>query len=306
MFSEQPVAYHQHLPTYKPQIMLYIAGASFHHIISNTGRGYFKFQPPRKNDDCHVPSLQFLGDDDINFLKIYNGIMTSLFIQAPCSVTLDWEDASASLASALTNYLDLCLSLESKYLRVAMTSNLVDRIDSNLGNLHSLMEQQLSKSRSALARTRNRLASPLYRFPEEILSQIFMDVIHDYYPLMEGTAPIPMEDHLTYTYRGLHGLLRVCSVWRNVALRQAALWSTIPILNSAFGTPVSGCVLYRETSLSLQRAGGAGLHLAGVLGLSEYEKTKLLPDYVSRFQTINLKSQYLHSIHEIIDMVLGS
>ncbi|CAE6499639.1 unnamed protein product [Rhizoctonia solani] len=232
--------------------------------------------------------------------------MKSLFIQAPCSVTLDWEDASASLASALTTYLDLSLSLESKYLRVAMTSNLVDRIDSKLGNIQSIMEEQLFKSRSALARTRNRLASPLYRFPEEIMSQIFMNVIHDYHPLMENISPISMEDHLTYTYRSLHDLLRVCSVWRNVALRRAALWSTIPILDSAFGISFSGCRLYQETRLSLQRAGGAGLHLAAVLGISEYQKTKLLPDYASRFHTINLKSEHLRSIQKIIDMVLES
>ncbi|KAL5637371.1 hypothetical protein ACGC1H_003967 [Rhizoctonia solani] len=167
------------------------------------------------------------------------------------------------------------------------------------------MQQQLFRSRSALARTRNRLASSLYRFPEEILSQIFMEVIHDHHPTSEGIAPLSMEDHLTYTYRGLHTLIRVCSVWRNVALRRAALWSTIPILASAFGSD-SGYRMYRETELSLQRAVGAGLDFAGVLDIGDYQKTKLLPDYVPRFHTSNLKSKYLRSIHNFLDMILES
>ncbi|CAE6423014.1 unnamed protein product [Rhizoctonia solani] len=231
--------------------------------------------------------------------------MSSLFIQAPCSLTLEWEDASASLATALETYMDLCLALETKYLRVASTSNLVDRIDSKFVRLHDSMKQQLFTSRSALARTRNRLASSLYRFPEEILSQIFMEVIHDHHPTSEGFAPLPMEDHLTYTYRGLHTLIRVCSVWRNVALRRAALWSTIPILNSAFGS-ANGYRMYRETELSLQRAVGAGLHFAGVLDLGDYQKTKLIPKFIPRFHTINLKSKYLGSIHNFLEMILDS
>ncbi|CAE6437563.1 unnamed protein product, partial [Rhizoctonia solani] len=237
--------------------------------------------------------------------RYYLSKMTSLFIQAPCSVTLNWEDASSSLATGLEMYLDLCLSLETKYPRVASTSNLVDRIDSKLTGLYSNMEQQLFRSRGALARTRNRLASPLYRFPEEILSQIFMEVIHDHHPTSEGIAPLSMEDHLTYTYRGLHTLIRVCSVWKNVALRRAALWSTIPILNSAFGSS-TGYQMYQETKLSLQRAVGAGLHFAGVLGVGDYRKTGLLVDYIPRFQTINIKSQYLRSIHDFLEMVLNS
>ncbi|KAH7325413.1 hypothetical protein B0J17DRAFT_224515 [Rhizoctonia solani] len=232
--------------------------------------------------------------------------MSSLFIQAPCSVTLDWEDASSLLASALHTYVDLSLSLEAKYLRVAMTSNLVERIDSKLSSLHSIMEQQLFKSRAAISRTRNRLASPLYRFPEEILSQIFMDVIHDHYPMFEGFSPLSMEDHMTYTYKSLHNLLRVCSVWRNVALRRAALWSTIPILGSPFGSTYSGCRLRQETELSLQRAVGAGLHLAAVLEMSDYEKTKLLPEYIPWFHSINLKSKHLHSIQNLLEMVLDA
>ncbi|KAG8758631.1 hypothetical protein FRC11_003320 [Ceratobasidium sp. 423] len=209
---------------------------------------------------------------------------------SPCAAVRRWEEAGAALASALKSYYDSCSYLETTYLKDSGSSqDLVTRIDSSLDSLHLTLDRQLAESRSTLARTRNRIAAPLYMFPDEVLSEIFLDVVYvptkmeqEVYPGL----PIRMPEALKMIYQRLHSLIGVCSVWRNVAINCGALWSVIPMVDPGLklGPPQR-----MATNLSLQRAGDQ-LHLAAVLRtyISDVESMKM---HAHRLRTINIKAE---------------
>ncbi|KDN39037.1 hypothetical protein RSAG8_09073, partial [Rhizoctonia solani AG-8 WAC10335] len=150
----------------------------------------------------------------------------------PCPTIVQWEEAGASLVTALTNYTGLCLNLGTNSLREGTDSeDLVSRIDSTLTGVHTAMSHRLSESKSALARTRNKLASPLFHFPEEVVSEIFMNVVFDH-SNPASSRPRSLERDTRMIYRRLYSLLGVCSVWRELVLARGAMWSVIPIIES--------------------------------------------------------------------------
>ncbi|KDN34821.1 hypothetical protein RSAG8_12119, partial [Rhizoctonia solani AG-8 WAC10335] len=96
------------------------------------------------------------------------------------SIIQQWEEAGASLANVLANYLKLSTFMENTCLRITKNNNqgdLAGRIDKSLETLHVTLYQQLNQTRVTLAKTRNRLTSPVYCLPEEILSEIFLNVV---------------------------------------------------------------------------------------------------------------------------------
>ncbi|KAH7340088.1 hypothetical protein B0J17DRAFT_704632 [Rhizoctonia solani] len=211
-----------------------------------------------------------------------------------------WEKAGASLANAVDVYLDLCLSLEVNSLKEDMPlQHLVTRIDNAVEFLHTVLDRRIAQARSTLCRTRNRIVSPISCFPEELLMEIFA------YVTFTGAvepAAIDMESRAISIYRSLHNLLGVCSTWRNIALNQGALWSTIPVLES--NLPL---VCRRATDLSLQRAKNYDLHLAASLlytpRILDYRN---LGENTSRFRTINITTTNHDNITHIMDAFLES
>ncbi|CAE6479406.1 unnamed protein product [Rhizoctonia solani] len=168
------------------------------------------------------------------------------------------EEAGSLLSIALRSYLESCSYLETASLQDnARPTDLISRIDSALNSLHTVLGQQLAQSRSILARTRNKRASPLCRFPNEVLVEIFLDVI--YVPTEEERmAHLEMGSTVQTIFRRLHALNNVCSVWRNVAVNCKSAWRVVPVVD----TELLG---YKSlaTDLSLQR-GGDRMHLAAI------------------------------------------
>ncbi|KAG8739999.1 hypothetical protein FRC11_000446, partial [Ceratobasidium sp. 423] len=131
-----------------------------------------------------------------------------------------WEQAGASLITALKDYMEMCLNLGTNSLREgAEPKDLVSRIDTTLTTVHTTMAHHLNESTSALARTRNKLASPPFRFPEEILSEIFMNVTYDGHDADASRLSTMGQDiwliyRRLFAWRLLH-LENYCDDWRD-------------------------------------------------------------------------------------------
>ncbi|KAH7304813.1 hypothetical protein B0J17DRAFT_725681 [Rhizoctonia solani] len=203
-----------------------------------------------------------------------------------------WEDARDLLSGALAGYLESCLSLNTLLGRdYANARDIAPGIDSTLETLHPAMGLQLSQSTSVLSQTRNRLVSSISCLPEEILCQIFMDVV--YAP--ENTR-LSMKKCVRAMYRDLHKLLAVCSVWRNIAISLGAFWETVPVIDD----PIRS----RAIDLSLERSHGA-LRLAATTTLDGPPRLiQTVIEHASRFHALNLKASFSSQITSIATHLL--
>ncbi|CAE6476370.1 unnamed protein product [Rhizoctonia solani] len=88
-----------------------------------------------------------------------------------------WEEARTRLENAISMYLDSCLGLEKSTSTVPLVG--IDNTpacltaNNQIECFHTRMVELLNQSHAALARTRNRLVTPIYRIPPEILGKIF-------------------------------------------------------------------------------------------------------------------------------------
>ncbi|KAG8731015.1 hypothetical protein FRC11_005355, partial [Ceratobasidium sp. 423] len=203
---------------------------------------------------------------------------------------LQWEEAGALLATALTKYLNLSLSLRQNSLSKNISSAyLAARIDSALGSLHPVLDRQISQARSTLAQTRNRIMSPICCFPEEVLSEIFVHVITASISVYRWSRyDDRMEQSVIHMYRELHTLLGVCSVWRDVAINRSRLWSIIPFVDPlprsrTWKTARSARII----KSSIERAGEGDLYLA-VTQPCDARLFASLREFASRFHTVNI------------------
>ncbi|CAE6471575.1 hypothetical protein ACGC1H_005315 [Rhizoctonia solani] len=213
-----------------------------------------------------------------------------------------WEEAGSLLSTALKSYLDSCSNLETACLQNnTRSTDLISRIDSALNSLHTILGQRLAQSRSTLARTRNKQASSLFRFPNEILAEIFLDVI--YVPTKdERMAHLEMESTVHTIYRRLHALNNVCSVWRNVAVNCKSAWRVVPLV----GTELLGHKRL-ATDLSLQR-GGDRLHLAAIQshGGDFLRYYKSLDEHAHYFSSANICAESKADLTDILNSFLES
>ncbi|KAG8758632.1 hypothetical protein FRC11_003321 [Ceratobasidium sp. 423] len=144
--------------------------------------------------------------------------------------------------------------------------------------------------------------APIYRIPEDVLSEIFFYVIYTPSIPLAGLR-YSMGDTLIDIYRSLHTLLGVCSKWRALALARGSFWSTVPIMEPIYPlyhgefTTRHPC----STSHSLERAGGGDLHLAVVLPDLTVDGTYDLTKFAPRFRTVNISSKS----HSVIDHILS-
>ncbi|KAH7339078.1 hypothetical protein B0J17DRAFT_401453 [Rhizoctonia solani] len=199
-----------------------------------------------------------------------------------------WEDARATLANAVNMYLHQCLSLDMAYSsNDTPPKNIASRIDFTLEPFHTTLNKQISQAKSALAHSRNKVLSPIYHCPEEVLFEIFSYVIYD--PL-DIDDSVPMVNGLLGMYRSVHSLLGVCTMWKSAVLARGSFWSTVPIMAPYPRTLRLGCP--QAMHLSLERAGGADLHLAAIIPHCTDKLPSLdeLSKYASQFRTINIMS----------------
>ncbi|CAE6459900.1 unnamed protein product [Rhizoctonia solani] len=217
----------------------------------------------------------------------------------PCPTIVEWEEAGASLVTAFGKYMNLCLNLGTDSLREGATSkDLVSRIDSALAITHAALSSYLNESSSALARTRNKLASPIFRFPEELMSEIFMNVVFNRHG-QKSSGSLSLESSSRMIYRRLYSLFGVCSAWRDLILVRGALWSVIPILPSRSDRK------HKVIKRILRRVGGSPLHLAVFMEwASPTRLVKVLNEYGPRFRTVNLSASSRYVIRDAMHRLL--
>ncbi|KDN39433.1 hypothetical protein RSAG8_08839, partial [Rhizoctonia solani AG-8 WAC10335] len=213
------------------------------------------------------------------------------------SVTIkQWEDAGASLVAALGNYMDLCLKLTPSSLGEGINpKNVAIRIDPTVKAIF----KEITEIGSTLARTRNRLVSPLLQLPEEIISIIFTHYVFDRM-IPDLSRPSSLAQEVWHIHYGLDTLIHVCSSWRNFLIAKGRFWSIIPVLTG------SSTSEWSPLECSLQRAGGCKLYLAVDDGNWEISKLLLavLSEHSSRFRSINLNIRDHHVIRDALIKML--
>ncbi|CUA77098.1 Protein U5 [Human herpesvirus 7 strain JI] [Rhizoctonia solani] len=215
-----------------------------------------------------------------------------------------WEEAGASLVTALTKYLDLSLLLEQNALLEDNSGkDLAMRIDSALSSLQTVVDSHMSRVRSALARTRNRILSPIHRLPREVLSGIFMNAI---FAAPDLSKPEPVEDSVARIYLTLHNILGVCEKWRDIALTQGSFWSIVPVLDFPSRTRAgkikqANAVLLR----SILRANLKGhLHLV-VAQPCDSSYIEVLGALAVSFRAANISAGSRSSLRRTLDIFLS-
>ncbi|KEP46844.1 F-box-like protein [Rhizoctonia solani 123E] len=209
------------------------------------------------------------------------------------SVVKRWEEACDLLSSALVGYLDSCLRLNTILGRDTPNGRTIaSRIDSTLDALHPIMRQQLAQSTSALSQTRNTMVSSIGFLPEEVLYQIFSNVV--YAP--EHTT-LSMRNSVRTIYRNLHNLLAVCSNWRNIAISRGTLWEIIPAIDD----PIRN----QAIDLSLERSRGCLLRLAATTTLDGPPiLLKTVTENASRLRALNVQGSFSSQITSIVTELL--
>ncbi|CAE6490064.1 unnamed protein product [Rhizoctonia solani] len=191
-----------------------------------------------------------------------------------------WEEAGTLLASAVTNYLHLSLSLETNCLVGGVPPGYLSRrIDLSLDSLHVVLDRQIAEARSTLTRVRNQISSPVYRFPEEVLSEIFINTV-----FTPGFWEADVNEHKTVQfYRRIYNLIGVCSTWRNIVISRGVFWSIVPIIYSGRRYLATK----HAANLSLERAQGRPLHFIAFLSSWPYD-FPCWAEHASRLQTVSI------------------
>ncbi|KAH7339166.1 hypothetical protein B0J17DRAFT_768152 [Rhizoctonia solani] len=204
-----------------------------------------------------------------------------------------WEELGQQLEKSISTYLDACSILEASTSGdPASAHDLVPRIDRCLDSFSACLSQRLASAHSSIVRTRNNIASPAHRLPNEILSKIFHIAIYSID--VKETRQLSCEYTIRTIYQRLHALAGVCSAWRRVGLEEA-FWSLVPIIEHP-----SGCYTPTAAQLSLERAPNYRLRLAGYLKDSRPDiqefTVRMFSQHGPRFDSINLHSDSLISL----------
>ncbi|CAE6408740.1 unnamed protein product [Rhizoctonia solani] len=218
---------------------------------------------------------------------------------SPHSPIEQWEKAGNTLVIAFKEYVGLCQGLAAEPLQEGANANdLISRIDSSLKGIHETISRQLNESKVALARARNKFASPLFRFPEEILSEIFMNFV--YGNIAEPFELLSMEQEVWIIYRRLYTLLGVCATWKDILMARGEFWSVIPIISGPSAAE------WRPFDLSLKRAGGSRLHLAASIERADTpdELGEILAGYGPRFRAIDINVVRVGEFSNVMEELL--
>ncbi|CAE6507451.1 unnamed protein product [Rhizoctonia solani] len=201
-----------------------------------------------------------------------------------------WEDAHGLLSAALKGYLDSCTSLETILgfrCNYQNTRGVAFRIESTLIPLQCDTTQQLARITSTLIRTRNRLASPIFRLPDDVLLEIFLHVVY-----APENQTLSVEEYIWMMHSSRYNLMAVCSDWRNFAYNQGVFWEVIPASDA--------WIEHEVTERSIQRAGNRSLRLVMMPNSSISRLIKIVKEHISRFCSLNVQSYCLNDIHDLI------
>ncbi|KAF8750139.1 hypothetical protein RHS01_09526 [Rhizoctonia solani] len=202
-----------------------------------------------------------------------------------------WEEASALFLSAFDAY-----ALASAYLGAESSISGADpgefvlKIDSILETVDTAILNQLPKISTNLKKQRNKLVSPTFRLPEEVLSEIFRIFVFD--PSLDATIPLDMEASVRLIYSRLGTLCTVSSTWRDILNARGRFWSVIPMIEVRSTDPITRLEPYER---SFHNARDAPLHLAATLDHHTYKDTlKAISEHGLRLRTANFMINYIN------------
>ncbi|KDN34909.1 hypothetical protein RSAG8_12049, partial [Rhizoctonia solani AG-8 WAC10335] len=217
-----------------------------------------------------------------------------------------WEDSGRQLEKTVQAYLDSCKALDFPipgYSSGART--LISRIEDRLHSFNHLLTDRLNSARSSLAHTRNKLAAPIFRLPDEIMSRIFSLTIDINIGNTGGVRDRSAGFVTKVRYHTLHKLLGVCSEWRRIGVSQGTLWTLVPVIRHRDDRLTS-----MAAQLSFERAGSCRLHLvadypgpfsqSAVMAFME----DALSRYGSRFYSVNFRSEFYGHLVKALDRLI--
>ncbi|KAF8737821.1 hypothetical protein RHS02_06020, partial [Rhizoctonia solani] len=207
------------------------------------------------------------------------------------SAVKTWEEASALLLSAFDAYAlaSADLGAESS-ISGANPSEFSLKIDSILETVDTAILNQLPKISTNLKKQRNKLVSPTFHLPEEILSEIFRIFVFD--PSLDATIPLDMEASVRLIYSRLGTLCTVSSAWRDILNARGRFWSVIPMIAVRSTDPITKLEPYER---SFHNARDAPLHLAATIDHHTYKDTlKAISEHGPRLRTANFIINYIN------------
>ncbi|CAE6416196.1 hypothetical protein ACGC1H_007210 [Rhizoctonia solani] len=229
----------------------------------------------------------------------------------PISAAIEhWEEAGTALFDALSKYMNLCNSLKATLSQEGFRPfDLACRVEATLGVLRPKLDQQLNLLRVTIPKTRNEIVPTLHHLPEEVLSEIFMNVVFrdDVWEHPDDSRPLTMEDSLMAIQKHRHCLLQVCSMWRNVLLARDVFWSMVGTYNLGTDNLPRGMCPMKYMNLPLRGTEGANLNLVLVVPLPTDFGLNVLKEHAPRLRTINISAgadYAASSIKHIIDTLL--
>ncbi|KAG8733140.1 hypothetical protein FRC11_008493 [Ceratobasidium sp. 423] len=195
--------------------------------------------------------------------------------------------------------MDTCMSLKNSSLAELATNaeDLVPRIERHIASLSSFVACQVTQTCSVLSTARNQLVSLAYGLPEEVLVEIFTQVIYDPTDDQQRYQHRSLEQDLRFIYRRLYNLISVCSSWRNIAVRKRSFWSMVPMIDQC---KCSDLPLEDVTERSLRRSGGTGLYVAAATSLRLPLLLRPLVSYGKHIWALNIKTDTLHTVKEVV------
>ncbi|CAE6480502.1 unnamed protein product [Rhizoctonia solani] len=185
--------------------------------------------------------------------------------------------------------------------------DLASRVEAALATPYPEFDEQVILLRVTLARTYNTLVPPLHRLPEEILLEIFMNVVFGGYvwKYPDGSGPCWIEYTLTAMQLYLQSLLQVCSMWRNLLVVRDVFWSTV----GTYHLKTHDGSHEKYVHLPIRGTKEANLHLVLALPLPTNFALDTLREHASQFRTINISARanaQTSPIRDIIDIFLNN
>ncbi|CAE6459365.1 unnamed protein product [Rhizoctonia solani] len=200
-----------------------------------------------------------------------------------------------------------CTNLRSSSLKglAIKAEDLVPRIDRHIASLSSVVLSQTTQTQSVLSTTRNRMASRIDALPEEVLVEIFTQVIYNLADKKYHLQNWSMEQEVRSIYQRLYSLISVCSSWRDIVLRNKGFWSLVPMLDPQVEKATdwlqySGQLPDDAIERSICRSSGTGLYVA--INASARAPTLLpsLTNLGSRIRALDIRIHGSHNIQGVM------
>ncbi|CAE6500822.1 unnamed protein product, partial [Rhizoctonia solani] len=223
-----------------------------------------------------------------------------------------WEENSEQLSATLSSYFESCTTLE-KYCKQSQAGpqEVATAFDfPAFDKLHDELSRDLIRAKVIVARTRNAILSRFNSLPQEIITKIFLAVVHS--PVPSRLVVPPMADSLHMIFLRVDKIISVCSLWRDIAMSLSALWRFVPLVDGRF------CHhrMHRTAPLSLERSGTSKadnrLYLAAMRSFDNrnFKDEELIfptPDgWAPAFHAINIKAQCLFTTYRLFCSLIDS